>query len=135
MFFPYHLVGADEVEVFVRGWVDSLAVVTQPDGAPDFVDLPGQLLRIGPFNAVWAVDAALRVHMTVDVNPQRPAEPVLLAANFTRNSASVWRYCRNDYHPDVGRDHLHLHDDTLLVGLPDPLTLNQLSARLLAEPR
>jgi hypothetical protein len=94
-------------------------VVTEPDGAPDFVELPGQLLLIGPFKAVWAVDAALRVQMTVDVNPHRPTEPVLLAANFTRSKASAWRYCRNDHHPDLGRDHLRCAT-TSLTTLKNP---------------
>lgn len=135
MFFPYHLVGSDEVETFFRGWVESLAVATSPDGAPDFMDLPGRVLFVRPFDVLWASEVTLRVGMTVDVAPDRPAEPLWLAANLTRKGVVAWRYCRNENHPETGRDHLHLSGGTKLVGLPDPLTLDQLSARLLDEPR
>lgn len=135
MFFPYHLVGVDAVENFMRGWVDSLAVSTSPDGAPDFDDAPDHLLRICAFDVLWATGATFMLRMVVDVHPDRPAEPLTFAANFAREAVPAWRYCRNDHHLDVGRDHLHLHGSKHLVGLPDPLTLEQLTSRLLAEPR
>lgn len=135
MFFPYHLVGPDEVQRFMSGCVDTLGVLTVPDGGPDFVDLPDQALRVGPLQVIWAPSVTLTFRMTVDVNPIQPAEPSWLAANLTRDGVSTWRYCRNENHPEAGRDHLHLNGDTKLVGLPDPLTMRQLTARLLAEPR
>lgn len=33
--------------------------------------------------------------MTVDIAPDKPAEPKWLAANLTRDGAAFWRYCRN----------------------------------------
>jgi hypothetical protein len=135
VFFPYHLIGPDEVEHFMRRWLDELGAATNPEGAPDFVDLPDAALHIGNFDVLWSSTAKLTMRIMVDVSWGRPAEPLVLAATFTRGRVAVWRYCRNDNHPEAGRDHLHLDNDTRLVGLPDPLTLSQLTARLLTEPR
>lgn len=60
---------------------------------------------------------------------------LLVSAHFMRDRRWQWRYCRNDHHPDIGRDHLHLDDDAMLVGLGDSLAMSHITARLLAEPR
>lgn len=116
----------------MRGWVESLAASKSPDGAPDFDDSPDHLLRIGAFDVLWATEATFTLRMIVDVHPDRPAEPLTFAANFTREAVPAWRYCRNDHHLDldISRDHLHVHGNKRLVGLPDPLTLDQLTSRL-----
>ena len=135
MFFPYHLVGPSEVENFMQQWLDELGAATVPDGAPDCRDLQGDLLEIGPLAVTWTATSRLHLHLVVDVNPERPAEPVLLSAHLMRDGRAAWRYCRNDHHSDVGGDHLHLDDDARLVGLVEPLALSHITARLLAEPR
>ncbi len=76
MFFPYHLVGPAEVEEFMRGWVDTLAAATVPDGAPDFADLPGDLLRVGPFDVLWAPGTLFTGQRAEEVVGATGIEPV-----------------------------------------------------------
>lgn len=135
MFFPHHLVGPDEVQSFIRGWIDSLGVVARPAGAPDCDLGSNDMLDVRPLVLRWTDDASLRLRLIVDADRTRPAEPVQLSANFTRDGRPSWRYCRNDHHPQLGRDHLHLDGDTQLIGLTDSLTLKQITSRLLSEPR
>ncbi|WP_157965127.1 hypothetical protein [Euzebya rosea] len=97
--------------------------------------MTGELLEIGPLAVRWTPTASLHLHMVVDTAPDRLAEPLLVSAHFMRDRRWLWRYCRNDHHPDIGRDHLHLDDDAMLVGLGDSLAMSHITARFLAEPR